>query len=462
LIISTSRWIGKYVHVLKFTNDLAEASPSSRGNSSDRIILPIELSSSYKFNNENTFSWTSNSQELAGNVSILQASSYLSVFSDNLNQENHGQTARFNHCFALNSPSWLQGRRIGNAPVPDEWLDQMMQPQSILHEPNLQTILDLTLCYPNGNFRNVGAPMHIGWNDSDPVQIHAWEFRLLFLAIHRLLHVEAYPEYQARRNCGLGTSVDRTYTIGNFDYECPHSKFMVLTVNSGAGMGTTLRHGIIPSFYTALVTGRIPILLQSVDIDNVEGLPRFLSGRFGLASCPERRDWQCMFLPTTPCVLTFDDLRNASKLDGLALRDLRRRGALSSPLNEARVLLVDVSLTPLNSKTRIHENIRIKAYQAIMDLLNDWKKHQPQVDTEQRRVLSKAAEWFRISYSALTDEEGRSRKDRVFRAALFYLLRLNVRARQEVTQQLNTTMPPRKDNRQYFGLPIRGKLCHWN
>jgi hypothetical protein len=130
------------------------------------------------------------------------------------------------------------------------------------------------------------------WNASDPAQVHDWQFRLLYLAIHRQSHMAAYPEYQSRQECLQYGAKAFPHGLKNFDFECPNAKFLV-TVLSTMGMGATFRAGAMPSIVMALATGRIPLFVQSV---KGNGLPKYLTEDFQLASC-RRRDLQCFFLP---------------------------------------------------------------------------------------------------------------------------------------------------------------------
>jgi hypothetical protein len=365
-----------------------------------------------------------------------------------------------NDCFQFNTNEWLRGPRVGNIQVTDEWLEHMLHPTRLLTQPHLDTILDQTLCYQQGRFRNLSQHQH--WNASDADQILDWAFRLLYLVIHRRLHEPAFLEYQQRRKCGLLESTTLSdnppalpFGLGNFDYECPNAKFLVTVLNTTAGMGSVVKNGIVPSIYMAFVTGRIPLFFQSVRGD---GLPNLLREKLPLASC-DRGDWQCVFLPTSPCVLSLENLRNATILNPFESRDLKQRGYLKNILNETRVLISGTfPLVPIHAKFSIHNVLRERAYEAIQELLWEWQKDDSRDDAipeDYWELLQAAAASFAVPYSA--DETSQSRKWRYLRAALLYAIRPNSIARQAMDQQINKALPKRTDNRQYFGVPIRGK-----
>jgi len=49
---------------------------------------------------------------------------------------------------------------------------------------------------------------------------------------------------------------------------------------------------------------------------------KYLKAQWLLASCPQRRDYQCFFMPTSLCALTADDIGSAYPLDRPQLRKL--------------------------------------------------------------------------------------------------------------------------------------------
>lgn len=409
---------------------------------------------------------------------------------DNDDNANHFSNHR---CFRLNSEAWLEGPRVGNIPIPENDLRAIMHPHGLMFKSNiLDILLKQTLCYKTGRFRTI-RPLHsstptkaINWNASDSDLIQDWQIRLLYLALHRKFHIPAYPEYQLRQECDLSSSsktLNTTSTssslssspttsfyphggISNFDYECPKAKFLV-TVLKSVGMGATIRGSAMPSILMALSTDRIPLFVSSLDANDVgESSP--LTTPFLLASCP-RQDFQCIFAPLSPCVLTMNDLRNATLLSKAETRTMKRNGVYMTPQHEhVRVLLHDTKVT----EPFVHHIARTKAYQIIWNLLEYWKNETTtastttttsgtynQISVEQWKVMTAAANSF-LPIKPLANQQVSNPKDDmtpiVLRAVLLYLMRPNAMARGEIYKQLSV-LPLGEKDRQYYGLPIRGE-----
>lgn len=374
-------------------------------------------------------------------------------------------------CFKFNSKAWLHGPRVRNIQVPDELLIPMMQQSRQLYDHIIvDKLLGQTLCYPTGRFRNTSYST-MKSNESSSSQSNEWELRLFYLILHRHFHMNAFSEFRQRQACGLlkvpspslasssQNHFDQVrplpYDLGNFDYECPGSKFLVIVVSTRAGMGAVVKNGVVPSLFMAFATGRIPLFLQAVE---GKGLPAVFTNRLPLASC-DRGDWQCVFLPTSPCVLTLEDLRNATVLNENETRDLKKRAYLPSKLNETRVLVINLSdMKPFHARFAIHEKMRKKAFEVIQEILHHWNTTQAyETSAVQRDVLVAAAESMSVPYTSA--EASQNRKLRMLRAGLFYALRPNPMARREIELQLHDALPNQTDasNRQFFGLPIRGR-----
>lgn len=374
---------------------------------------------------------------------------------NNITYDNETLSNLTKTCFAFNSHAWLQGPRIGNIPIPNKWIDHMMYPHRLLYQPTIHAIFDQTLCYKTGRFRNISQ----AYNATDVQQIREWEFRLFYLALHRHVHMAAFQEYQQRVDCGLLSPKSSSLPFGlhNFDYECPQTKFLVTVLGTRAGMGAVIKNAVMPSIFMAFATGRIPLFVQAV---RGNGIPDVLTQPLLLSSC-DRRDWQCVFLPTSPCVLTIEDLKNGTVLNADESRDLKNRGYFTETLNATRVVISGAfSSVPFNGRFSIHDKIRVKVSTAVNEILDDWKNDSSSsgydIPAEQWNVLTAAAEAIAVPYTK--DSASEDRKFRYLRAALFYVMRPNPMARREIDQQLQHVLPKQNEtlDRQYYGLPIRG------
>lgn len=387
-------------------------------------------------------------------------------------------------CFRLNSKRWLEGPRIGNIPLnhPTDisnlnWFDHIMHPYHLLHPSKMDSVLSQTLCYPSGRFRNVSV-----FTFANTSQImRQWEFRLLYLTIHRMHHAPAHKEYQLRKQCmesmeegsSAPTKITTPTAISNFDYECPDAKFWVIVVHSTAGMGAVLRNHIMPSFFMAIATGRIPLLVQSAPYPHVHDVLEMLARQFPLASC-ERGDWQCVFLPTSPCVVTLDDLRTAPVLTDEQIRQLRQHESHSTTnttthneLEAHRVVIhwmnnyihYNMFADPIN-------NVAISRIAAAMkEMLNDYKRqqhyHGDKIPLQVWRIMTQAANQVQRITSMDVDQQLR-----LLRVAYFYILRPNAWVERQINDRLLESIPSyptsssslqvHRRERLYFGLPIRG------
>ncbi len=402
-------------------------------------------------------------------------------------------------CYALNSQSWLQGPRWNNVPVPDDWLDAMMQPHLLLQSHAMESILDQSICHATGRFRR--ATVH--WNASDAALINDWQFKLLYLAIHRMHHQAAFPEYRLRLNNNKNCTTHEPSSSfdmeppHNFDYECHNAKFLV-TFLWPMGMGATVRNGAMPPLLAALALGRIPLFLQGIaedplnhstnhtnssninsikkkkslaNLTNITSIQEIMTRTFTLTSC-DRHDLQCVLLPTSPCVLSHHDLRHATFVPERYARVLRRAARYDRPdLEQARVLVMDSRLVGFNDKWQVHEQFRQRAHGVILELIQDWKDH---VDTssssnsrsstaesatadiieQQWQVFQAVADTFAAPFPQ--DRDGGFAGDngkgvsalRNMRAALLYFIRPNAKARHGMHQQLSTTIMRQEQQKQ--------------
>lgn len=463
-----------------------------------------------------------NSQTTALESSTSTGSSFLSELAESITLT--GLWGKSSPCFQLNSKDWLQGPRHGNAQVPDDWLHTLMTPASQLFLPTnndssgssssytLDQLLNQTLCHEHSRFRRGIGDQNNRWCREERTreeQVHHWRFQLLYLAIHTYLHEPAFDEYQKRVQCGLLTLSPATSTsttnplstsapiMGNFDYECPKAKFMVVVVET-MGMGATFRNGVIPSIYIALAVRRIPIFISSRQLQfwqpdqqpTAQHSDHF-NESFPLASCA-REDLQCVFLPLSPCVLTWNDIATATVLSDLDNRQLKQMGTYRNASHaQERVIIHRANLIPLRPRLGIHDKIREWAYETIRDIVvtdtssvdeddavtnNHTVENQTtykapnntvRQNCDDRTVLTEAMNHYRERYQDNTDYR---HTYRTLGSALFYLLRPNAQARIQMAKQLqgtmmmnnNTMKVPDKTStsvqRQYFGLPIRGTL----
>jgi hypothetical protein len=207
--------------------------------------------------------------------------------------------------------------------------------------------------------------------------------KLLYLAIQDFHHAPAREEYLTRKKCGLETSNPI------YDYPCQDSKYIVTDLPN-LGMGASIRLAATVHVLMGIASDRIPLFV----IKSPEG-PSFLQEAWKLASC-DRQDLQCVFLPTTPCTVSWKELANATILDGPAVQELRRNGHLDPKYDPYRVVLHKSLVAPAKSDhfNGIHSVIRRKVFRKAMELVEEWNEvsiDDSSSDPEQYQVFLAAA-----------------------------------------------------------------------
>lgn len=240
-----------------------------------------------------------------------------------------------------NSQAWLQGTRLVNLGASDG-LDHNFAKNSILSlEPGwnkeIKPLMSQSLCHETSRFTNFLSPGYTESNDEDAV--HRAATALSYLALHRHQHIPAIPEAKQRypSNSSAGCLPP---DVGTFDYECPDAKFLVVRYRN-IGVGANLRLAAVPAFTAGLASNRVVLFVNNLDSEVNE----LLSRRWASASC-DRHDSQCFFLPSSPCVLTKEELENATTLVKAETRDFFKKGKVPNELSNHRVLILNLSMQP--------------------------------------------------------------------------------------------------------------------
>eukprot|EP00977_Amphora_coffeiformis_P004963 scaffold1058_cov163-Amphora_coffeaeformis.AAC.3 len=231
-------------------------------------------------------------------------------------------------CFPFNSQGWLlSGTRLETAD--GDFLDDVFQsflPSNAALQGNIapyQFALDQTICLD-------GSPFREGWKVSDEDNsdsIRFWTTRLIYLAIAYHQHRPAFNEYQYRKSAPSSCVVSRRdYKLSENDYECPSAKFLVFSLNE-KGLGVNMKMGALMALRVAIATDRMLLL-----VNGLEGV----GSPWQLVSCA-RKDFQCFFLPLSPCVPTKEELQRAPQLN--ANKIVRKKGNFSGYMQHERVLI---------------------------------------------------------------------------------------------------------------------------
>lgn len=355
--------------------------------------------------------------------------------------------ASADQCFPHNTRDWLHGNRLSNAAynLTDDFVFRQILIQNRLHPEVLHDLSSDTICHPDSTFRNPSTD----WDIKNEKLIEEWEFRLIYMAIHEHHHAPAKAEAEARQACA------RELKISKMDYECPSSKFLVSNI-ADSGLGSAFRIGAVNTILMGIATNRV-----SVFVNNFSGGPTFLSKSSQLSSCP-RGDVQCFYLPTTPCTLLAEDLKNATVLPEVDARDLRRQGKLDQPeYVNASILVVQPRLNP-PKEWSIQTKIQARLHEIALNLIDDIRES---ASNEQIRVLEAAAARIQLDNATIaygtkpenaTEYIYGNRYTKTAHAALMYLMRPNANYQRLTNAMVANIVPDDIDHSLSIGLPVRG------
>lgn len=345
---------------------------------------------------------------------------------------------KMNDCFEWNSQSWLQGPRRVNV---DDGMDDQFIQNMILNRPlrDGSSILGTTVCHSHSRFRNILE------NDDDERTIRLWAVRLVYLAFHYHQHHWAIPEATKRRNKAVKDCprLQQERNIGNFDFECPDAQFLLVPLR-GHGLGANVRTDIIPALLVALVSNRVAVFVNHApegDVDVTQPWP--------LASC-DRKDYQCFYLPETPCTLTLQDIRDAHVFqDRVDFRRALKKSILPSGYDDKKVWLFKHT----SGHTVQLPELAVARLQNYSNLfLEDLPQDDPRLP-----LLRKAIQ-------AMGDEdpprEGLNyamANLKVHHALGMYAMRPSLPSRKKLDAILQDVLPADLDPERTVGLPVRGK-----
>ncbi|KAG7360163.1 hypothetical protein IV203_035262 [Nitzschia inconspicua] len=259
-------------------------------------------------------------------------------------------------CFPYNSQEWLMGKRLGNANIGNESApmntDEFIQ-NFILNTENLfilphgigsKRLLEQTICHKESNFLSFDTI-------SNEVPVQQLALRLLYMAIHYHQHHPAMGEAVHRRRINLSCQEDlQHYQLGSFDFECRNAKFLVVPMKH-RGLGAVMRNDAATALMAGISTNRVVLFINASPVG-----PSYIQAPWSWSSCP-RQDKQCFFLPDSPCILTIDELQNATALSKGERRQLFKTGQIPSKKSEARVVIMDMYTRPQRTPPTFREQI---------------------------------------------------------------------------------------------------------
>jgi hypothetical protein len=380
------------------------------------------------------------------------------------------ETAKFtlSKCHGINSESWLTGRRLGN--MQDDLNDHFVQ-QMILNFSNLllhpttnneqlSTILGQTLCYPESSFRehNVTQPSlqsSLDDDNNDNSIVRQWAVKLIFLALHYHQHRFAIPEAEQRfgitndmkmnQNCPSQADLSEKYGVGKFDYECPDAKYLIMALG-GNGLGANVRGGMVPAMMLGLITNRVVLFMNNVQTTNAS---QFIQSPWSLASCP-RKDYQCFFLPTSPCVVSEYDMDQAYHLSMAESRLLVRKSRRPENADHHKVWIWRTAFQPIAG---FHQNAANVLFDYARTLVSSVADHK---HTEYVTMLNKAVELIRTDDGKRDNYHYAAASYKVQHTITIYLMRPNNRIAKKLDHIISEIIPNNFNPEEAIGLPVRG------
>ena len=350
-------------------------------------------------------------------------------------------------CFPYNSNQWLHGSRWSNADsnLTEDFVYKQIKIPNPLDPAWLMHHSSQTICHAESRFRNPFST--VVWDVTNEKLIDEWEFRLLYMAIHHHQHSPAILEANARQACH-----NEELQVSKMDYECPSSQFLVSNVVP-SGLGISIRKGAVNTILMAIATNRI-----SMFVNNFSGGASFFKTHSHSESC-YRGDIQCFFLPSTPCTVLVDDLKNATILPKEGVRNILRQGKIRMPkYADARILAMESILDPLNHPS-MHEMVQRRLHTIALQLIDGIRKS---TQPEQILVLETAAarikmdNSFDVRNTNNTTSTYDNRYSKTAHAALMYLMRPNAKYQQMSDEIVSHAIPKDFDQSLSIGLSIFG------
>lgn len=342
-------------------------------------------------------------------------------------------------CFPFNSQGWLESETRLKT-IEEEFLHDVFQSfigknTSGGNKPLFQPTLDQTICID-------GSPFREGWQvtgEQNSSAIRFWTARLVYLAIAYHQHRPAFDEYQHRQATQSSCMDAREkYKLTNNDYECPTAKFLVYPLKE-FGLGVNMKHGALLALRIAIATDRMLLLVNN--LKEVRSLRR----PWPLVSCP-RKDFQCFFLPPSPCTPTREEVQRAPYFAGKQTDAIYSRGGnFSNFMQHERILIY-----PANHPMKEPLSFR----QRLVDICHELISRSIVPD---KAIIYKAME--RLFERSSTDPFKETEADyEIAGGILAYLMRPRPRFLQEL-QKIQYSLSSQLKAEAYptMGLPIRGE-----
>jgi hypothetical protein len=325
------------------------------------------------------------------------------VDGSNLSSTHHGTATEANlsllqPCASIETydEGWNQTKKLIMENIGD---DPRLTPhylyQSLLDPWFTTNIVNQTVCHASSRFlqppnRHIFMDEGDDNNDDDTFTDNDWLVRFTYLAIYLHQHLPAMKELKMKTSCLVNsTDNNNNNNYNNSNYQCDaNTKYLVVALPR-KGAGATFRSGAVSALLAGLAMNRVVLFVNYRRFGTVNmRSPWHLAS---LTKCP-RGDYQCYFLPVTPCVLTEEEVHNATvrQLEILAKEEeghVLAEAKVHATLEQERVVVIDGSSAPVllhaSALQRIHERI----YELVVKHVSSTKHHVPPHVLEQYRSL---------------------------------------------------------------------------
>ena len=273
---------------------------------------------------------------------------------------------------------------------------------------------------------------------------------------HHLAEPEASQRYHAlgKNSSCAPQSILQNHNVGRFDYECPDAKYIIVSLG-GNGLGAHVRTLMVPAYLMGLTANRIVLFVNNVPESKNN---KFLTEPWLLASCPERLDYQCFFMPPSPCTLTVDEISNAHHLDRESIRMLTKRSKSLPELDHHKVWSFNSPFLP----SPWIGPLATAKLQEYAQLLANAVPNTPD-NSHFRALLNKAVEAIGVEDGKREGEYSFSaRWGKIYHALTMYSVRPNPSGAAALEQIMEEVIPDNFNPESSLGLPIRGTLIGYN
>jgi hypothetical protein len=377
-------------------------------------------------------------------------------------------------CFIYNSKHWLESERLGNTlqmtattaaeedntrstTIIDDYVRSTILNIDFIFSENDwdKQLLKQTICHKESKLLT-SSIFDTANNNDISKEISYLSLRLLYFVIHVHQHKHAIKESQARfQNSGRCTKLLKEKQIGTFDYECPDAKFLIVPMKQ-RGLGAVMRTDVTTAFIAGIASNRVVLFMNNVQHPS---LPDYIHSPWEWSSCP-RKDKQCFFLPDSPCVITKDELINATVLEKGERRKLFKTGQLPDHVKDQRFVIMNTitrpQRTPSNFFDRIIQIINTDIVEPIKDQNPNHHTRLPMIYAAMDHILIQRDDRRAMGgNSSLSSFDYFGRDSPIHHAMVFYGLRPNFEYAKRLDDIIDQTFKEQDTTSLKLGLPVR-------